>query len=826
MKNQNKSKSLYLYPKLKICSNEGEVRTVYEQGLTFYFSDDVLIKNHYGCDNYIDTYITDKKHLRLLVEYKGQRDLESNREIAKIIIQIIFYLKKFENAGKRLPNVIMVGVKEYCFVIHSNNLLSYLDKDVNWSIAPSSAYVKYPEVTAEIANDSTIISAVKSAFWIIDSSFDFKQVIDVVCDLCENVKKHVRITEQNISEVFNYFRSRVLLKKDLSANDQVSSFVGILTNDNSYYAHPKKKNLLVTPFAEIPINSENYTSFFIQYDSTYTPDEKRKLTSIMDRLIEDTIRRKQGAFFTPCEFVSFAYSIIEKELGENWRDDYVVYDPCAGSLNLTRDFHFNELYCSTLDKGELDLGSRYNQNAKKWVMDFLNDGDECFDKGLIKAFEQNKPIVFFINPPYGTAGNWLKENKTCTNNTVIRELMLKEKFGGSENLQHQFMYRITKLVEKYNLTNAYFALFSNPIWLSGAKQGVFLKNFSSRWECKDAYLFQASHFADVSDAWGISLTLWKANSNATPITEYKMKLIDMLDDSSIDVIGHHTIYNSYFYNKASDWVRDPIKTRKDKVELPNTTSGLLLDTKGRSQKGLFNQLGCIFSKSNSISLNQTCVAIFSIPYADGHSIPICSENFTRCSMLFTARKLIENTWINHADEYLAPNENHPDYKRFEVDSVVYSLFENKSNQTSLRQITYKGKLYDIPNEFFWMSKEEMKNLANTHHDDFMYDDASISKERYVFTLLQKPEIKKYLSKTAKQLLQIATELVIESMQYRTEFEADHPDHHIHCWDCGYYQLKNLWKQYLPDKFKKFRELYKQFGNELRPLVYELGFLRQ
>ena len=78
--------------------------------------------------------------------------------------------------------------------------------------------------------------------------------------------------------------------------------------------------------------------------------------------------------------------------------------------------------------------------------------------------------------------------------------MNETKFGGSENLQHQFMYRITKLVEKYNLMNAYFALFSKPIWLSGSKQGKFLKNFSSQWECKDAYLFQASHFADVSDA--------------------------------------------------------------------------------------------------------------------------------------------------------------------------------------------------------------------------------------------------------------------------------------------------------------------------------------
>ena len=234
------------------------------------------------------------------------------------------------------------------------------------------------------------------------------------------------------------------------------------------------------------------------------------------------------------------------------------------------------------------------------------------------------------------------------------------------------------------------------------------------------------------------------------------------------------------------------------------------------------------SHGNNVRENQTKVAFFSSPYADGHSACACAcaENFTRCTALFTARKLIENTWINHADEYLAPNENHPDYKRFEADSIVYSLFENKSNQTSMRQITYKGKLYDIPNEFFWISKDAMMDLANEHHDDFMFNDArTTSKERYVFNLLQKPEVQQNLSDTAKQLLSMATEMTIKSMKYRTLFESDHPDYHIHTWDAGYYQLKNLWKEYLPEDFKRFRELFKSFGNELRPLVYSLGFLR-
>ena len=812
-------KSFNPYDKIKTCRIEREVEDVYNEGIAFYFSG-TEIKHPFDCDGYISTKVGSGDLLKMIIEYKYNEDMKQKTVIAKILVQVVFYLKRFEDAGMELPNVVMVGDINECFVMHSNDLLKYLEWDVNWKTAPSDAFRKCPDMVLAIAEDEQINPYV---FWI-DKDFDFKDVVAKIHHLCENVKRYVRITEHNIASIFEYFRDRVLLKKDtLTANDAVSVFIGLITNDEAYYIHPKKKNTLITPNGNVPVNSASFASFFNQYAREYTPQERMNFTAIADRLLEDTTRRRQGAFFTPTKFVDFAHRMIEKELGENWRDEYVVYDCCCGSLNLTRDYRFKELYCSTLDKGELELGSRYNPEATKWQMDFLNDGDEGFDRELTRAFEENKPIVFFINPPYGTACNQYKANKTNSNNTAIRDEMNTTKFGGSENLQHQFMYRITKIVQKYHLTNAYFALFSNPIWLSGSKQGKFLENFSSQWECKDAYLFQASHFADVSDVWGISLTLWKSDNQATPITEYNMKLIDILDDGSIDVIGKHTIYNSYFYTKASDWVKEQIPRCLDMACFPSTSNGLLI--KESQIQAVRNQLGYFHNNANSIQYNPTYVGLYSMSFASAHGLPVLKENFTRCTALFTARKLINGNWVNDKDEYLAPNEDHPEYKRFEADSIVYSLFHNSSNQTSMRQITYKGKLYDIPNEFFWMSKDTMMDLANEHHDDFMFNDARTSKERYVFALLQKPEITQHLSDTAKQLLSMATEMTVKSMKYRTLFESDHPDYHIHTWDAGYYQLKNLWKEYLPEDFKRFRDLFKQFGNELRPLVYSLEFLR-
>ena len=813
-------KSFNPYDKIKTCRIEREVEDVYNEGIAFYFSG-TEIKHPFDCDGYISTKVGSGDLLKMIIEYKYNEDMKQKTVIAKILVQVVFYLKRFEDAGMELPNVVMVGDINECFVMHSNDLLKYLEWDVNWKTAPSDAFRKCPDMVLAIAEDEQINPYV---FWI-DKDFDFKDVVAKIHHLCENVKRYVRITEHNIASIFEYFRDRVLLKKDtLTANEAVSVFIGLITNDEAYYIHPKKKNTLITPNGNVPVNSASFASFFNQYAREYTPQERMNFTAIADRLLEDTTRRRQGAFFTPTKFVDFAHRMIEKELGENWRDEYVVYDCCCGSLNLTRDYRFKELYCSTLDKGELELGSRYNPEATKWQMDFLNDGDEGFDRELTRAFEENKPIVFFINPPYGTACNQYKANKTNSNNTAIRDEMNTTKFGGSENLQHQFMYRITKIVQKYHLTNAYFALFSNPIWLSGSKQGKFLENFSSQWECKDAYLFQASHFADVSDVWGISLTLWKSDNQATPITEYNMKLIDILDDGSIDVIGKHTIYNSYFYTKASDWVKEQIPRCLDMACFPSTSNGLLI--KESQIQAVRNQLGYFHNNANSIQYNPTYVGLYSMSFASAHGLPVLKENFTRCTALFTARKLINGNWVNDKDEYLAPNEDHPEYKRFEADAIVYSLFHNSSNQTSMRKITYKGKTYDIPNEFFWMSRDRMTQLANENNNAFMFNDARTSKERYVYTLLNNPEISSLLSPTAKQLLDMATAMMEKTVKYRPLFESDHPNHHIHTWDAGYYQLKDLWKEYLPEEFKIFRNLFKQFENELRPLVYQLGFLRK
>ena len=234
-------------------------------------------------------------------------------------------------------------------------------------------------------------------------------------------------------------------------------------------------------------------------------------------------------------------------------------------------------------------------------------------------------------------------------------------------------------------------------------------------------------------------------------------------------------------------------------------------------------IGSLCSFSNNVNKNAQNVSIFSGlgNIGNGGTYVIDKTNFTKCTALFSARRLVDGNWVNWADEYLAPNEEHPLYKEFVNDSIVYSLFENKSNQSSLRQVEYKGKKWDIKNEFFWMSREEMMSLANENGNDVCYQDANVSTDRYVYNLLQNIT----LSEEAQLVLDKACELVRKTFKYRMMFDEDNENYQINNWDASYYQMKPLWKEYLKEDFEEFRALYKKLSDKMLPMVYELGFLK-
>ena len=152
------------------------------------------------------TITNSHKILKLIIEYKLDELLKSSVGRAKVLVQVLYYMKRFEQNGMILPNVCMVGDVNECFVLHTNPLLQYLDEEIDWNIAPSEAHKYNAELVMKIAENEEINPFVFD----IDNNFSFKEVAEKIVNLADNIHRYVRVTEHNIANIFDYFTKNVV----------------------------------------------------------------------------------------------------------------------------------------------------------------------------------------------------------------------------------------------------------------------------------------------------------------------------------------------------------------------------------------------------------------------------------------------------------------------------------------------------------------------------------------------------------------------------------------------------------------------------------------
>jgi hypothetical protein len=763
---------------------EKDVENSYRQFLSTRISD-MIFTSPYLCDGF---GVSEKYKIRILCEFKKDSDFRKKRDRVEALCQVVAYVKKFTIDGIKIPNVILIGDRNEWFVLHVNEIFKYLSLDIDWKIAPSDAHT-----------NSTLFNVLMEDDKINPFVFDVTEidsVVDKIKDLAKNVVRLIPITPKNITDVFNYFEKNVLKKNKLTTNELANLFVQILINPDDNFLNKRKKVIHTKAFSEVPIKSnEDFKSFFKHFQYEYSPKQKEELTATVDRLVEDVTRRKQGEFFTQTIWVDRAHKYMCKVFGQDWKDKYVVWDPAWGTGNLTRDYNFKELYASTLIYSDIQTAQQmdYNSESVKFQFDFLNDDYDFLPTNLKKAIEEGKEIIIFMNSPYQD-GSELSTNNGESNikgniNTTINKIMKKNGIGKcSKQLYAQFLYRVL-LLNKLN--NISIACFAPPLYLTGESYKEFRNKFFEKFEFKDGFMLNSSNFSDTSDNWPISFSIWKNGKQGDNF--FKFDVFDKNNEETFKT-GEKVI------NLISDEKRLVKKIKESLIK-----DGVFMGT-------------CTF-QGNTIQGNNQFVTLLNggKKLKGKGTFEIYSKNFCEISTFFGVRILFSGSnakWIDYYDDYKSPEKNNELYKKFEKDSILISLFNNKSNQ-----IGGNG----IKNEFFWMSKKEIMELANDNNCSKIYSGAKTDNDRYVHNLLFGEEnIYEQLSPDSKLVLDKATELVRKSMTMRSHFTND--NNHLNSWDAGYAQLKQLWKTHFPKEFKEFRELYKKFEDRMRPLVYELGFL--
>lgn len=468
----------------------------------------LIFETKYGSDGIGHS---EKNKLRLICEFKYSVDLTKQIEVCKIIAQIIGYLKKnVDDDPTKVPQVAMGADINEAFVLSVKDIINYTTMDYNWSLPPHSMY-KDNVLMEDLINDTNIQN-----IFIFNLNDDFSNLVERIKVISKGVFIPRVLNEKNIDKVFAYFVKNISFTKEgkkLNDNDLVNLFSSIMLHpDTAVLVDLKGRGLIYTPLFKGPLSIgdlQKYKSFIGEFSRTYTSKQKHKFTGILDRLIHDTTRRKQGEFFTPTIWVDKAHEYIASVYGDNWKNEYVVWDPAWGTGNLTRDYQFKELYVSTLNQSDIDTANQmgYNPEAIKFKFDFLNDDYSKLPEGLRKAIEEGRQIIVLKNSPYGTArtDKNVSESKNGIGKNIINNKMLSDgKYGeASKQLYTQFIYRV---ISEMNIKNI--CMFSPNLFITSESFTNFRNNIMNQTNFKKGFIFNAEEF-DGTSQWPILFSVWQ-----------------------------------------------------------------------------------------------------------------------------------------------------------------------------------------------------------------------------------------------------------------------------------------------------------------------------
>lgn len=780
----------------------------------------------------------------LLVEAKRDLDLSgSRRDRAIVYAQVCYYLRELAHAGEMVPAVAVVCDMDEVFAIPAQRLHQYYTADTySWDKHSASDMHKDSALLAALIEDSNIQ---RPYVHDIADGFDpdmFIWAIDAMGQGHDPIR--VPVNSASMDHVFTRFKMEVLGTDatGLKNKDEIKLFIDVLRGDEDVYPHPKKPNTLVVGTNHITLDTYRFEQFWSQYVvGDYTLAELKSLTEVADTLIEEADRRFTGDFWTPPRWVDKAHEYIEDALGEDWKKNYVVVDPACGTLNLTRDYRFSELYSSTLFQEELDIASDYNPEATKFQYDFLNDDMQLHDEdmtpdkalelaragklklplGLVEALAANKPVVFFANPPYGqaTSPNG-KKHKPGVSATAVTDLM--EGMGHAKGeLYTQFIWRTKELAKVFGYTADYHIFYFNKTFLTSPNFGKFVDNLTSEFSYKDGFMMNAGEFSGTSSAWGIIFSHFEVGG--TNQREFEYIVLESNKDMSIEKLTDWTGRVVRRGETISSWMADITLPKNKDLNPVLTRNGLDAPTAKtivcRPVEGSF---GYMQNQGDNIQFSDKNIAMYSMGFANAHGRDVTRDNFTRAAVTFSIRRAVQEViarqkllWVRDKDIFTRPPEGllTPE---FIADCVIYSLFDRQSNQTSLRDYEYKGRTYRVVNEFFPYSTTAMLDLAQQHRNRTIEGDLTGEDERFAHTWIK--EHFDDLSSEASAVLDMAWEIIQDSFTKRATHAVVAPRYQVESWDAG-------WKQIAAMVFGRDRvddEIYDSYYTDWRKAVRELG----
>lgn len=560
-----------------------------------------------------------------------------------------------------------------------------------------------------------------------------------------------------------------------------------------------KENIKQMFDATINIRNKNaYLQFWKLYKRPPIQEFQDYIIERRDLLVPQDIRERKGAFFTPRIWVELSQKYLTDYLGEDWQDEYYIWDCAAGTGNLLAGLtNKYNIYASTLDQADINvMHERIDHGANLlknhvFQFDFLNDDFSKLPQSLqdiIKDQEKRKKLVIYINPPYAEHGNNAnKQAKVGVNLSRIHDKYHSQLAGANRELFAQFLIRI------YNeIQDCIIGEFSKLKTLSGSHFSSFRINFNAKLE--KMFIVPAKTFDNVKGEFPIGFKIWNTNK----IDVFREIEADVFDKSE-NYIGTKSFYSyddSEYYSKF--------------VKSIKLTRGFEL---GWLQGVTRND----FQTQNGIEIRNK-----KVQYKYPRGMFIYAENLIQSTVCYSIRKAIPSSWLNDRDQFLYPGNDWNNDMEFQNDCFVYCLFHNGNNISSSF-----GTNHWIP------FTEQDVNAQNRFESHFMTDfiNGKIKSENKtnLFGTSENQTVKREFSAEAKDVFDAGREL--------WKYYHSKPNVNVNAslYDIReYFQGRNdKGRMNSRSDDKRYMELIGELRNKLdfladkiKPKIYEYEFLKE
>ena len=626
-----------------------------------------------------------KKHYFLWAEAK-----RANFDIYKALAQLILTIGKARTFERLLPpNYLGVFNSQLiAFIPYWEVQDIFSQNDFNWNVTPSDHNTTEFEQVYNRVKNILERNAYHFRFGTDDKELHIFIKENFVIGKTSTNK--IQITKNNFITIYNKWLQAVRptisidweeAKKggildadfylaDLLSSDNISLKESLfVVLKEKYYEMNKHKNkigIYESSTVEFTDQQKAYHQFWNHYQRPPREEYWEYILNRRDLLVPQDVRERKGSFFTPQLWVELSQQYLAEVFGDDWQDEYYIWDCAAGTGNLlaglTNKYH---IWASTLDTADVKVMKDIAHNkalnlleSHIFQFDFLNDefNTEKLPDDLLQVLndeEKRKKLIIYINPPYAEAasrGTVIGTNKNKIDVAVKMNTYSKyvDKIGiAGRELFAQFLIRIYKEIPNSKIAN-----FSTLKNLQSPNFSDFRKKYRAKLE--KIFIVPADTFDNVKGQFPISFQIWDGAKQE----DFKQINADIYnkEGSFLNVKNISSYDNRNFIN---EWV---ISTRNRGTE----KNIAYISCKGND----FSNTNYIFIINNKEQL----------PHPRGSWVT--DKNLIEISIYFSVRHCIPATWLNDRDQFLYPINGWQTDTDFQTNCLAYTLFHGQNRISS------------------------------------------------------------------------------------------------------------------------------------------------